>query len=315
MIAAILVGAGQGTIRVPRPPFVAAQSLIGCMIGHSIPLSIVEELVKDWPMFLMGVVSVIVATSMLGWLLARWGVLPGTTAIWGTSPGASTAMILMSEAYGADARLVAIMQYLRVVLVVLVASIVARIWGVHSGPPPEIMWFPHVPWAPFLATLALAACGAVLATWLNIPAGALLLPLAGGMILQALGVLTIVLPPWLLAASYAFIGWSIGLRFNRAILVYALQALPLMLASIIALIGLCGLIAAALVATGVDPLTAYLSTSPGGADSIAIIAASSNVDLQFVMAMQIARLVVVLLIAPSVARFVTRQVGGSGTAT
>ena len=30
---------------------------------------------------------------------------------------------------------------------------------------------------------------------------------------------------------------------------------------------------------GIDPLTAYLATSPGGMDSIPIIAASSNVDL------------------------------------
>ena len=40
--------------------------------------------------------------------------LPGTTAVWGSSPGAATAMVLMAEAFGADARLVAFMQYLRV---------------------------------------------------------------------------------------------------------------------------------------------------------------------------------------------------------
>lgn len=310
MIAAILVGVGEGTIRVPRHPFVTAQSVIGCMIGHSIPLSIVDELIRDWPLFLMGVVSVIVATSTLGWLLARWGFLPGTTAIWGTSPGASTAMILMSEAYGADARLVAVMQYLRVVLVVIAASLVSRIWTKTAAVPPEIIWFPAISWAPFFATLVLAACGAAVATLLNIPAGALLLPLAGGMILQALGWLTIELPPWLLAISYALVGWSVGLRFNRPILAYAVRSLPQMLVSIIALIAICGLIAVALVAAGIDPLTAYLATSPGGADSVAIIAASSNVDVKFVMAMQIARLVIVLITSPSIARFVTRQVGG-----
>ena len=316
MIAAIVVGVGESTIRVPRYPFVAAQSIIGCMIGHTIPLSIVEELIRDWPLFLMGVVSVIAATSVLGWLLARWNFLPGTTAIWGTSPGASTAMILMSEAYGADARLVAVMQYLRVVIVVIAASVVARIWTAKSaGPPPEIIWFPVLAWAPFLKTLALAAVGAVLATLLNIPAGALLLPLAAGMILQGLGWLTIELPPWLLAVSYALIGWSIGLRFTRPILMYAVRTLPQMLVSILSLIAICGVIAAILVAAGIDPLTAYLATSPGGADSIAIIAASSNVDLQFVMAMQTARLVVVLLTSPSIARFITWQVGGPTTKT
>jgi len=124
-----------------------------------------------------------------------------------------------------------------------------------------------------------------------------------------MGWLTIELPPWLLAISYALVGWSIGLRFTRPILAYAMRTLPQMLASIVALIAICGLIAAALVVAGVDPLTAYLATSPGGADSVAIIAASSNVDLRFVMAMQTARLVVVLCTSPSIARFITRQVG------
>ena len=61
---------------------------------------------------------------------------------------------------------------------------------------------------------------------------------------------------------------------------------------------------------GIDPLTAYLATSPGGADSIAIIALSSNVDMRFVMAMQTTRLVVVLLMAPGLSRFVAIQAGG-----
>lgn len=40
------------------------------------------------------------------------------------------------------------------------------------------------------------------------------------------------------------------------------------------------------------PLTAYLATSPGGADSVAIIAASAHVEISFVMAMQLARFLV-----------------------
>ncbi len=63
---------------------------------------------------------------------------------------------------------------------------------------------------------------------------------------------------------------------------------------------------------GIDPLTAYLATSPGGADSVAIIAASSGqVDLSFVMAMQTARLVVVLALGPFIARWLGRRFAAS----
>ena len=60
---------------------------------------------------------------------------------------------------------------------------------------------------------------------------------------------------------------------------------------------------------GVDSLTAYLTMSPGGLDSVAIIAASRTVDLPFVMAMQTARFLVVLLTGPSLARFIAKRVG------
>jgi uncharacterized protein len=57
----------------------------------------------------------------------------------------------------------------------------------------------------------------------------------------------------------------------------------------------------------VDPLTAYLATSPGGSDSIAIIAASSDVDVSFVMAMQTVRMIVVLFLAPILTKFIVER--------
>ena len=59
-----------------------------------------------------------------------------------------------------------------------------------------------------------------------------------------------------------------------------------------------------LLAIGIDPLTAYLATSPGGSDSVAIIAASSNVDVSFVMAMQTVRMIAVLFIGPVLTKYI-----------
>jgi hypothetical protein len=307
LAAAVVVSTTAGTLSVPIPPFYAAQAVVGCMIARSIPASIVGELLHHWPLFLAGVASVIAASTLLGWLLARRQVLPGTTAIWGSSPGAATAMVLMSSAYGADARLVAFMQYLRVVCVAAVASLVARLWGLAPGAAP-VAWFPAIAWLPFAETLGLAAAGAIVGRLLRVPAGQLLLPMAFGIVLQGAGWLTVTLPPWLLAASYAVVGWSIGARFTRPILGHVARALPRVLASTLVLIALCGVLAALLVVlAGIDPLTAYLATSPGGADSVAIIAASSNVDVPFVMAMQTARFMLLLAVGPALARFVAQH--------
>jgi membrane AbrB-like protein len=168
--------------------------------------------------------------------------------------------------------------------------------------------FPPVAWLALLKTAAVAALGAWLGPKLRLPAGALLLPMALAAILQDTGWLQIELPPMLLAASYAVIGWSIGARFTRDILVHAARALPRVLLSIIALIAICAGIGYALVMlAGIDPLTAFLATSPGGVDSVVIIAANSNVNLPFIVAMQTARFILILVAGPAMARFLARR--------
>jgi membrane AbrB-like protein len=223
-------------------------------------------------------------------------------------------MIIMSEAYGGDPRIVAVMQQLRIILVIGAAALVARIWTPASvAQAMKSDWLPVVAWGAFALTVGLAVGSAFLAAWLKVPAGPMLVPLALAVIVQETGWLKIELPPLLLAGCYAMVGWSVGLRFTRPILWYAFKALPIILASTVALIALCGLLAWAMVlAGGIDPLTAYLATSPGGADTIAIIAASSAVDMRFVMAMQTSRLVVVLLLAPGLTRLLARWAGGGG---
>jgi membrane AbrB-like protein len=131
-----------------------------------------------------------------------------------------------------------------------------------------------------------------------------------GTLLHLLAGVDFQLPPWLLALSYASIGWSIGLNFTKAILRHAARALPQIIGSILVLIAFCGGLAWLLShLLGIDPLTAYLATSPGGMDSIAIIAAATqNVDISFVMALQTMRFLIVLLLGPSLARLIARAV-------
>jgi uncharacterized protein len=304
MLAGIAIAAAGGTARVPGWGFLLAQGLIGCMIAKMAPLSIASEMLSRWPVFVFGVLAVIAVSTFLGWWMTRMHILPGTAVLWGSSPGAATAMIVMAEAHGADARLVAFMQYLRVAVVAGGASVVARWWNIntaHAGP--RIEWFPHVAWLPLVETLTLAVVGPFIANKFNIRSGAFLIPLVLGLLLSHLGWLDIELPPWLLLLSYAVIGWSIGLRFTQSLLVHVARAFPRVLACMVALILLCGGLAVLLVLTaGVDPLTAYLATSPGGADSVAIIAASSKVDVPFVMAMQTTRLMAVIFLAPIITR-------------
>jgi membrane AbrB-like protein len=309
MLAGIAIASSGGTARVPNAALLLAQGIIGCMIAKMAPLAIAGEILSRWPVFVFGTLAVIAVSALLGWCMSRMHILPGTAVLWGTSPGAATAMVVMAEAHGADARLVAFMQYMRVAVVAAGASIVARAWNLNpSHDVASIVWFPSLHWLPFLGTLALATLGPLLAHLLNIRSGALLLPLGVGLLLNHLGWLLIELPPWLLVLSYAVVGWSIGLRFTRSLLAHVAKAFSRVLACMVVLIALCGVLAWVLVfAAGVDPLTAYLATSPGGAESVAIIAASSKVDVPFVIAMQTSRLIAVIFLAPHITRYIADQ--------
>jgi membrane AbrB-like protein len=205
MIAGMIVASIGGRIRINDAVFAATQSIIGCMIARAIPVAIVHEAAMQWPVFLLGVTSTVVMAAFVGWMLARWRVLPGTSAIWGSSPGGAAAMTVMSEAYGADIRLVAFMQYLRVLCVTSVASLVASAAG-HAHAAVATEWFPAVDWFSLGETLAVAALGLICAKVLRIRAGAVLVPLVVGGVLSNAGAMRIELPPWLLASSYALLG-------------------------------------------------------------------------------------------------------------
>jgi membrane AbrB-like protein len=306
LLAAIVVASNGGKVRMPLTPFVVAQGIVGCLIAKMVPLSIVGDVLGHWFLFSVGVLAVVAISTLIGWLMTRWQVLPGTTALWGTSPGAASVMTIMAESYGADVRLVALMQYGRVVMVAVIAAFVTRAFGASPAhAPAAIVWFPPVEWLALGETLALAVVGPLIARRLNIPAGAFLVPMIAGIVLTHMGWMSVELPTWLLAASYAMVGWNVGLRFTRPLLIHAARALPRVLACIFAMIVMCGGVAWLMVlAIGVDPLTAYLATSPGGSDSVAIIAASSNVDVSFVMAMQTVRMIAVLFIGPVLTKYI-----------
>ncbi|WEX86330.1 AbrB family transcriptional regulator [Sinorhizobium garamanticum] len=305
MLAGALVGMNGGTIRLPHQLYFCVQFILAMMIAGSMTPALLVAFSGNWPLFLAVVLAVIGVSTLCGWIMTRMRILPGTTAIWGSSAGAASTMLLMADAYGADARLVAFMQYLRVVFVASAATLVAHLWVTGAEVSATTDWFAPIAGFPFLATLAVGLAGGFLGKVLRLPGGIFLVPFAVGTVLNITGTLTTELPRWLIALCSVMLGWNIGLGFTRAILAHARRALVPTVISILILMSFSGLLAALLiVAAGIDPLTAYLATSPGGIDSIAVIATSSNVDVSFVMALQTVRVLIITMLGPALARFV-----------
>jgi membrane AbrB-like protein len=308
MLCGVAFGASGVELRIPRPLLSFSQAIIGCLVARSLTNAIIVSIARDWAVMLLVIGTTVLAAALVGWTLAKSGTLPGVTAAWGSSPGAASAMVLMSGDFGADVRLVAFMQYLRMLIVVLTASVVSRILiGGSRVVATAVAPSSTFSLAPFAATLAIAAASAWAGRRFRIPSGPLLVAMVLGAALQASGVVEITLPRWLLHATYAAVGWYVGLSFDREVLTRVSKATPKLVLSTLLLIGLCAVSALLLNRwTGIDPLTAYLATSPGGLDSIAVIAVGSNANVPFVLAMQTMRLFIVILTGPPIARLISR---------
>jgi membrane AbrB-like protein len=243
-----------------------------------------------------------------GLLLTRVAHLDGKTAALGTLPGAASGMLAMSIPLGADPRLVAVMQYTRVVVVVFSAALVSR-FGLVPGTAPQPLSaqglqssasqgaaLVHDAWLTYGLTALVVAAGAWAGVRLRLPAGALIGPLVLGVALEQLGVMRLAWPPGVPQAAFLVLGVYVGLLFDRASIERTGRLFPLVLASAVGLTAACAGLGWALAAlTGIDGLTAYLATAPGGIDSVAIMALGSGAEAPLVLAVQMLRLFAVVL--------------------
>lgn len=295
--------------RVARPVLMAAQPVIGVVIGGAIRPDAIALLFPYLPE-VAGLLAMTLAASITaGLLLARTGLLSRETAVLGSLPGGASAMTLLSLETGADSKVVALMQYLRVFLVVISSSLVAHLLA-HAVPGAPV-GFPAPEHPPtgldYAGTVVLAVAGAFGGRALHLPTAAFLGPMILGFLAAAFHLIHPLWPFGVSQAAYVVLGLYVGLLFDRKSVLDALRLLPWLVASSLALIIICGLAGWAFASIlGQPALTGYLASSPGGADTVAIIALGSGVNFGIVFSVQILRFVVILIAGPTLARLVLK---------
>ena len=169
-IAFALSGAG---LKLKPGIFLPVQAVLGCMVASVISWDLLRLIADHWVVVLAVNILSIVVAALISVVFTRRGWLPGQSAIWGLSPGAASTMMMLGEQRGADPRVIALMQHLRIVLVTLTAIAVAGLVGAAAGPgaeaasPPATVFLTgavplHV--AATLAGLVAIGVGAALAT-------------------------------------------------------------------------------------------------------------------------------------------------------
>ena len=146
--------------------------------------------------------------------------------------------------FGADTRIVAFMQYLRVTFVVLTASLVSHLVLAHARSRRRRRL------ARARAVRAAAVCddGGIRASRRRssgaraaFPAAQFILPMVGGSACTCFGLMPIDVTWWLLDAAYITVGWTIGLAYTREILLFVAKCCRRCSLSTFVLLGMCAL--------------------------------------------------------------------------
>lgn len=317
LFAALLVGLAvalraRRPFAVAEPAFTAAQACLGVTLGCYLRSDSLGALADAWLPLVLVSAATLLLTLIAGRAMARATEVDEPTAALGMIAGGASGIVTMARELGADDRIVAFMQYARVLLIVLVTPLLVALFfpGAHG---PVVAAAGDGPllggagdWG---MTIAVALAGAGAGRLLRLPAGTLLGPLLlAAALTLALPAGTFDVPPLLRELAFALIGLQVGLRFTLATLRQLGRLLLPVVLSVLALVVACFGLAAALAATThATLLDAYLATTPGGLYAVLAAAAGTGADATFVVAVQSLRLFVMVLLAPFAVRLLLRR--------
>jgi membrane AbrB-like protein len=293
-------------LAIPGAAFGAAQAAVGVALGAYLQSSSLSALGDDWlPVTLVSAATLAVSLGA-GLVMARVSDVDRATAALGMVAGGASGIVTMARELGGDDRLVAFMQYLRVLIVVLLTPIlVAVAFPGHHGGAAVAPGVPVIGDArDWLLTVGLAVAGAATGRAVRLPAGTLLGPmiLAGAVTLSA-PERWFVVPALAQNAAFAVIGLQVGLRFTVETVRQTGRLLVPVLVSVAVLLAACFGLAIILDATtSASLLDAYLATTPGGVYAVLAVGVGAGANTTFIVAVQGLRVVVMVLLAPLVVR-------------
>lgn len=317
LFAALLVGlvlslGRVASVQMPTWLYVAAQAITGVVLGTYLSFSALRPIGANW-LAVVAITALTLAVSLaLGVLLARRTGLDRPTAALAMIAGGSAGIVATSDDLGADARVVAFTQYLRLALVVLTAPLLVRYVlhpaGAYAALGPREIEVESSGVAYFFC-VAVAVVGAVLALRARIPAGALIGPLVLAAVLTGSGAVHRVTPPeFPRELAFTLIGLHVGMAFTPDVLRRVRTLAPRLFAYVTVLLVASGLLAWGLsAATSINLTDAYLATTPGAINAVLVTAFAAGAHTSFVFAVQTFRLFVMVLAAPALVRWLVHR--------
>src|SRR3954470_9511056 len=187
--------------------FRVGQALVGAVIGSLVRLPTLVRLAADWPSVLLVTVGTLVIILGAGRLLALHRDVTPATGAFALIAGGASGIVALARDLGADDRVVTIVQYLRVLLVLVAMPVVTTLLF-HPRSGAGTLTAGSTRWAPDLVFVVVSVgLGLLAQRVVHAPATALLGPILVAVGFSASGILGPVSVPGVLEnLGYALIG-------------------------------------------------------------------------------------------------------------
>jgi uncharacterized protein len=299
VLAVAIASLAGRPMRLPLPLARVCYVIIGTLLGAVVTPDTLRG-VATWPVSiaLLMLCSVVMILATMAYLrvVHRWDAL---SALLGASPGAMAQVIALAAELGGDLRAIAIVQTMRVLLLVVGLPTGLALFGLVvpavpmvRGPSGEAVL------GEMVVLIAVSTGFAIAFARLRFPGGLLFGAMTGSAILHGTGMIHAVLPLWIGGAAVITLGALVGSRFANTPLsmlagylgaAFGSSAVAMAVATFFILI--VGWLFPFPIANIV------IAFSPGAQDTMMVLALALHLDPVYVGAHHLARFLVVTILA------------------
>jgi membrane AbrB-like protein len=284
-------------------------TVLGIMLGSAFTPQVVARM-GEWIVTIAALALWMVLACAVGLIYFRKvaGYDP-ITAFFSATPGGLNEMVIVGGAMGGDDRTISLTHASRIMLVVFTIPLWYRLSGaVPAVAPGSGIGLLDLAWRDVAILAASAVAGAAGARALKIPAGFLVGPMVLSGIVHLAGITTSKPPDALVAFAQVAIGAAIGGRFGGVTLSRIARTAGHAIVSAVLMLILTVAFSVALARLAGHPLPAIvLAFAPGGLAEMSLIALALSVDAAFVASHHIARIIMVVTLAPTIFRVLRRK--------
>lgn len=286
--------------------------IIGVAIGGAFTPELIEAATGWWPTLLALMVYVPLAHVLSYAIYRRIGRYDRPTAYFSAMPGGLIEAIAMGEAAGAEARVLNLLQFSRLIMCILIVPLAVTAYeGFAVGSAAGVMLkgaMNPLGLADAVVLIAAGAVGVLAATRIGMPAAIITGPIVASGAAHLAGLTQADPPAFLIQLTQLVVGCSLGVRFAGLGRRAAAKGLALAFLSVAGVLLLAVLAGALLhAAVGESAEAVLLAFAPGGVTEMSLIALSLKISVVFVAAHHVARILYTVFVARLAWRWVMRR--------